>query len=121
MRGLRSTLATSSDAHPRPRGGLPRQTRLGGATARPPVCRSGALNGAGPPCRPSAPLGGVRRRLPEVVDLVPVVARDLARDRPQVDRLVALVAVRSGTAGRGPGHRARLDPYDLVAKAHRER
>ena len=50
-----------------------------------------------------ARLRGVRRGLPELVDLGRVMAVELARHGPHLDQLVALVAVRAGRAGSEAG------------------
>ena len=52
-RGPRTAVVTTWGAHPRPHGGLPRQTRLGCATARPPGRPSGALDSTLPRHQPS--------------------------------------------------------------------
>src|SRR4051794_22527717 len=70
-------------------------------------------------CRGS--LRGSGRGLPEGVDLRRLRALDGAREGPQLDRLVALVAVRAHRLGRDPHGRAGLHPLDRVAKAHGQR
>src|SRR3954465_4510108 len=63
----------------------------------------------------------VRRRIPEVVELRRVAVVDLARDRPHLDRLVALVAVGARRARRDRHRARRGHALDLVAEAHRQR
>src|SRR3954451_6339401 len=66
-------------------------------------------------------LARVRRRLPEVVDLRRVAAVDPPRDRPHLDRLVSLGAVRARRLRRDPHGRPRSDRLDRVAEAPRQR
>src|SRR3954468_24804194 len=66
-------------------------------------------------------LARVGRCLPEVVDLRRVAVVDPARDRPHLDRLVALVAVRARRARRDTHGRAGTDGRDVVPEAPRQR
>src|SRR3954468_16984479 len=66
-------------------------------------------------------LGGFGRGLPEALDLLTAIAVALRRERPQLDRLVSLVAVRADRL-RGHAHRSSgVDRLDLLAEAHRQR
>ena len=69
----------------------------------------------------AALLRGVRRRLPEVVDLDRVGLVDPGRHRPHLHRLVALVAVRARRARGDPRDRPGADLLNLVAEAHGQR
>src|SRR3954449_4370724 len=106
------------------------RARTANAPSVPRRSAAGATVGAAveviaPECR-SAPrsarvLACVRRRLPEVVQLRRVAVVDLARDRPHLDRLVALVAMRARRPRRDPHRARRGHALDLVAEAHRQR
>src|SRR5215218_8828217 len=63
----------------------------------------------------------LRRGLPEFVDLLRVGVIDLAGDRPELDRLVAEVAVGAHRLRWHPDYRARRDLAHVVAEAHRQR
>ena len=66
-------------------------------------------------------LRGVRRRLPELVDLDRVAVAELPRDRPHLDGLVALVAVRAPRPGATRTAEPARDLVHVVAEAHRQR
>src|SRR3954466_6760265 len=107
---------------------VPRRSAAGaalGAAGRGTAPAGAAVEVIAPECRsaPGSPrvLARVRRRLPEFVELRRVAVVDLARDRPHLDRLVALVAVRARRAGGDPHGARRGHALDLLAEAHRQR